>query len=69
MDPEPMMFMGLIGASIAVGSYRELYYSDGSPKATVDLFRTPWIRDHIRAEMRERWAWRERQLTRSRKES
>jgi len=58
MDPEPMLFMGLIGASIASGS-KEIWYSDGTPKSTVDLFRVPWVRDHIRQEMRDRWAWRE----------
>lgn len=55
MDPEPMMFMGLIGASIALGK-SDIWYSDGTPKATYDLFRVPWARDHIRQEMRERWA-------------
>lgn len=58
-DPEPLMFMGLIGSSIANGRYGDQFYSDGSPKLTVDLFRVPWIRDHIRSEMRERWAWRD----------
>ena len=59
--PEPLLFMGLIGSAIARES-REIWYSDGSPKAEIDLFRTPWIRAHIRQEMRERWAWRAKNL-------
>lgn len=55
-DPDPLMFMGLIGAQIAQGG-GDIWYSDGTPKSTADLMRVPWVRDHIRAEMRERWAW------------
>lgn len=56
-DPEPLMFMGLIGASIARHS-TEPWYSDGTPKLTIDLMRTPWIRSHLRREWREREAWK-----------
>jgi hypothetical protein len=56
--PEPLLFMGLIGASIARNS-KEIWYSDGSPKAEIDLFRIPWVRDHIRERMRARWRWKD----------
>ena len=51
------MFMGLIGSQIARGG-RDIWYEDGYPKSTVDLMRVPWVRDHIRQEMRERYEWR-----------
>jgi len=54
---DPLMFMGLIGSSIAEGS-REIWYSDGTPKTEIDLMRVPWAAKHIRREYRERAAWR-----------
>jgi len=59
---DPLMFMGLIGASIAEGS-DAIWYSDGTPKTEADLMRVPWVRDHIRREYRERAAWRAERVT------
>lgn len=61
-DIEPLVFMGLIGASIAIGS-TEIWYSDGSPKSESDLMRVPWVRKHLRQEYREREAWKLARLT------
>lgn len=55
---EPLMFMGLIGAAIALGK-RDIWYSDGAPKTEADLMRVPWARAHIREEYNRRRAWRE----------
>lgn len=54
---DPLTFMGLIGASIAVGK-RDIWHSDGSPKTEADLMRTPWVRAHLRERKREHEAWR-----------
>ena len=53
---DALLFMGLIGASIAEGK-RDIWYADGSPKTEADLMRVPWARRHIRAVHRERAAW------------
>lgn len=54
---DPLLFMGLIGASIAEGK-SDIWYADGEPKTEADLMRVPWARKHIRREYREREAWR-----------
>lgn len=54
---DPLLFMGLIGASIARGK-SDIWYSDGSPKTEADLMRVPWAKAHIREEHRRRAAWR-----------
>lgn len=61
-DVDPLVFMGLIGASIAIGS-TEIWYSDGSPKSEADLMRVPWVKAYLRREYREREAWRAARLT------
>lgn len=56
---DPLLFMGLIGASIAHGS-RAIWYSDGTPKTEADLMRVPWVKAHLRKEYREREEWKAR---------
>lgn len=59
---DPLLFMGLIGSSIALGK-RDIWYADGSPKTEADLMRVPWAKARIRQEYRERLEWRRSHTT------
>lgn len=53
---DPMLFMGLIGQAAARNS-RDIWYSDGTPKTEADLYRVPWVRKAINAELHGRYAY------------
>lgn len=44
---DPLTFQGLIGASIAQGSYLDLFRPEGFAKSEAELRRTPWIAAHL----------------------
>lgn len=56
--PDPLMFQGLVGSSIAMGCYKDLFREDGFCKPLADLRKHPRIAKHIDKELAERAAWR-----------
>lgn len=56
--PDPLLFQGLVGFSIARGKYRDLFREDGFCKSTEDLMRDPETRRYLLREIWERDRWR-----------